>query len=181
RNPELCERVCGLARLLRGNAMVSMENISLWHERDISHSSAERIILPDSCLVLDYVLAIFTSVISGLRVNADRMRANLEITHGLVFSQRSLMALIDKGLSRQDAYKLIQKSAMSAWEEGKDFRQLLEADPAVQKLMTSREFDSIFDYSYYLHEVDHIFERAGLTGSEETMSGQTEKLAPRSY
>ena len=181
RNPELCERVCGLARLLRGNAMVSMENISLWHERDISHSSAERIILPDSCLVLDYVLAIFTSVISGLRVNSDRMRANLEITHGLVFSQRSLMALIDKGLSRQDAYKLIQKSAMSAWEEGKDFRQLLEADPAVQKLMTSREFDSIFDYSYYLHEVDHIFERAGLTGSEETMSGQTEKLAPRSY
>ncbi|MBN1857027.1 MAG: adenylosuccinate lyase, partial [Dehalococcoidia bacterium] len=181
RNPELCERVCGLARLLRGNAVTAMENISLWHERDISHSSAERIILPDSCLVLDYVLAIFTSVISGLRVNADRMRANLDITHGLIFSQRSLMTLIDKGMSRQDAYKLIQKNAMHAWEEGKDFRKLLEADPAVQQLVTNKEFDNVFDYSYYLHEIDHIFERAGLTESNEATTRTTERLAPRSY
>src|SRR4030066_155389 len=109
RNPELCERVCGLARLVRGYALTSMENITLWHERDISHSSNERITLPDSCLVLDYILHIFTSVMRGLQVYPENMRRNLEITQGLVFSQRVLIALINKGLSRQEAYKLVQR------------------------------------------------------------------------
>ncbi len=174
RNPELCERICGLARLVRANAMASMENISLWHERDISHSSVERIILPDSCLALDYVLAIFTSVVSGLRVDTERMRSNLEMTRGLVFSQRALMALIDKGMSRQEAYELIQRSAMRAWEGGQDFRKLLGADPAVTDLLNKKELDSLFDYSYYLREIDHIFERAGLAGEAPATNGTSE-------
>ncbi len=181
RNPELCERVCGLARLVRANAMASMENISLWHERDISHSSVERIILPDSCLAVDYVLAIFTSVIAGLVVDTERMRSNLDITRGLVFSQRVLMALIDKGMSRQEAYEVIQRSAMRAWQHGEDFRELLEADSEVTSRLTEKDLDGLFDYSYYLHEIDRIFERAGLTGKAGAISGNTETLAPRSY
>ncbi|MBE9506387.1 MAG: adenylosuccinate lyase [Chloroflexi bacterium] len=181
RNPELCERICGLARLVRANALASMENICLWHERDISHSSVERIILPDSCLVVDYVLAIFTSVVSGLRVDTERMRANLDITRGLVFSQRVLIALIDKGMSRQEAYEVIQRSAMRAWQDGQDFRELLEGDPSVATLLKRKDLDNLFDYSYYLREIDRIFERAGLTGKAGATGGRTEKLAPRSY
>ena len=181
RNPELCERICGLARLVRANALASMENICLWHERDISHSSVERIILPDSCLALDYVLAIFTSVVSGLRVDTERMRSNLEITRGLVFSQRVLMALIDKGMSRQEAYEVIQRSAMRAWQDGEDFRELLEADSEVTSRLTKKDLEGLFDYSYYLREIDRIFERAGLTGKAGATRGNTEKLAPRSY
>jgi adenylosuccinate lyase len=181
RNPELCERICGLARLVRANAMASMENISLWHERDISHSSVERIILPDSCLVVDYMLAIFTSVISGLSVDTAKMRSNLDLTRGLVFSQRALMALIDKGMSRQEAYELIQRSAMRAWRDGQDFRELLGADPEVTILLKKKDLDNLFDYSYYLREIDRIFKRAGLTGKAVATNGTTEKLAPRSY
>jgi len=163
RYPELCERVCGLARLVRGHALTAMENVALWHERDISHSSNERITLPDSCLVLDYILSIFTNVMRGLRVYPQRMRENVELTKGLVFSQRVLLALIDKGLSRQKAYDLVQRNAMKAWKERTDFLQLLEADSEVVASLSAAELESLFDYQYYLKHVDHIFERLGLT------------------
>jgi len=162
RNPELCERVCGLARLVRGHALTAMENVALWHERDISHSSNERITLPDSCLVLDYILSIFTNVMRGLRVYPQRMRENVELTKGLIFSQRVLLALIDKGLSRQKAYDLVQRNAMKAWKERTDFLQLLEADSEVVASLSAAELESLFDYQYYLKHVDHIFERQGL-------------------
>jgi len=131
RNPELCERICGLARLVRGYALTSMENIALWHERDISHSSTERIILPDSCLALDYCLALFTSVMRGLQIYPRRMKRNIGLTKGLIFSQRVMLALISKGLSRQKAYELVQRNAMKAWQGDKSFLNLLKADPEV--------------------------------------------------
>jgi adenylosuccinate lyase len=162
RNPELCERVCGLARLVRGHALTAMENVALWHERDISHSSNERIILPDSCLVLDYILSIFNKVMRGLRVYPQRMRENVELTKGLVFSQRVLLELIDKGLSRQKAYELVQRNAMKAWKERIDFLQLLKADREVMASLPASELESLFDYQYYLKHVDRIFERLGL-------------------
>ncbi|MCL0081636.1 adenylosuccinate lyase [Dehalococcoidia bacterium] len=161
RNPELCERVCGLARLIRGHALTSMENIALWHERDISHSSAERIILPDSCLALDYSLSIFTDVIKGLQVYPENMRRNLEITRGLIFSQRVLTALIEKGLSRQDAYQIVQRNAMKAWKERADFLDLLQADPGV--MLSKDELAGIFDYSFCLNNIDAVFQRLGLS------------------
>ena len=161
RNPELCERVCGLARLIRGHALTSMENIALWHERDISHSSTERIILPDSCLALDYSLSIFIYVIKGLQVYPENMRRNLEITRGLIFSQRVLTALIEKGLSRQDAYQIVQRNAMEAWKGRTDFLDLLQADPGVT--LSGDELAGIFDYGYYLKNIDAIFQRLGLS------------------
>ncbi len=167
RNPELCERICGLARLIRGHALTSMENIALWHERDISHSSAERIILPDSCLVLDYVLSLFTSVMSGLRVHAERMRQNLELTGGLIFSQRVLLALIEKGLGRQQAYELVQRNAMKAWEEGLELLPLLKEDGEVGAQLSPAELESLFDYGYYLRYVDEVFQRLGLAAGRE--------------
>lgn len=163
RNPELCERVCGLARLVRGYAMTSMENVALWHERDISHSSNERITLPDSCLVLDYILSIFTYVMKGLQVYPEHMKENLEITKGLIFSQRVLLALIDKGFTRQEAYKLVQRNSMKAWKERIDFLTLLKADDEVTARLPVSELQSIFDYGHYLKHVDEVFERLGLT------------------
>jgi len=159
RNPELCERVCGLARLIRGYALTCMENIALWHERDISHSSTERIILPDSCLALDYSLTIFTYVIKGLQVYPENMRRNLEITRGLIFSQRVLTALIEKGLSRQDAYRIVQRNAMKAWKERGDFLDPLQADPEVT--LSNDELAGLFDHSFYLKNIDAIFQRLG--------------------
>ena len=162
RNPELCERVCGLARLVRGHALTSMENIALWHERDISHSSTERIILPDSCLVLDYVLYIFTYIMKGLQVYPQRMKENLELTKGLVFSQRVMLALIEKGLSREEAYRLVQRNAMQAWKERVSFLDLLTGDPEVGKHLSKAELDGIFDYAYFIRHVDSIFARLEL-------------------
>ena len=162
RNPELCERVCGLARLVRGNAMTSLENIALWHERDISHSSNERIILPDSCLVVDYVLSIFTYIMKGLQVYPEHMKENLEVTRGLVFSQRVLTALIEKGLSRQEAYKMVQRNSMKAWKDRTSFLGLLQADPEVGRHLSQSELDGIFDYQVFLRHVDEVFERVGL-------------------
>ncbi|MFC2059028.1 adenylosuccinate lyase [Chloroflexota bacterium] len=162
RNPELCERICGLSRILRGNALASMENISLWHERDISHSSAERIILPDSCLALDYTMSLAIYVIKGLQVYPEHMKGNLEITKGLVFSQRVLIALIEKGLVRHEAYKLVQRNAMKAWKERTSFLQLLKKDSGVTAHISQQELDKLFDYGYYLKHVDEIFERVGL-------------------
>jgi adenylosuccinate lyase len=162
RNPELCERICGLSRLIRGYALTSLENITLWHERDISHSSTERVILPDSCLALDYMLSIFTSIIKGLKVYPDNMRHNIERTRGLIFSQRVLLALIDKGLTREEAYKMVQDNAMEAWQGKKSFLALLKMDKQITKCLTQDKLKSIFDYNYYLKYVDTVFERLGL-------------------
>ncbi|MGD0794860.1 MAG: adenylosuccinate lyase [Dehalococcoidales bacterium] len=166
RNPELTERICGLARLVRGFALTSLENIALWHERDISHSSNERIILPDSCLTLDYILALFTSVMRRLQVYPHRMKKNLELTRGLVFSQRVMLALIDKGLKRQEAYEIVQRNAMKAWKGRRSFQSLLKADAALAKILTPTELEALFDYQFYTQHVDDIFQRLGLTKSQ---------------
>ncbi|MFC1941091.1 adenylosuccinate lyase [Chloroflexota bacterium] len=182
RNPELCERICGLARLVRSFALTSMENIALWHERDISHSSTERIILPDSCLLLDYSLALFTSVMKGLQVYPQRMKRNMQLTKGLIFSQRVMLALVDKGLSRQKAYELVQRNAMKSWKGNKNFLILLKADPEVTASLPLGELESLFNHQYYLRYVDEIFQRLGLTEAQwKGKSGriETDGLAPR--
>jgi adenylosuccinate lyase len=179
RNPELCERICGLARLIRGHALTSMENIALWHERDISHSSTERITLPDSCLAVDYMLSIFTPVMKGLKVYPENMRSNLEITQGVIFSQRVLLALIDKGLSREEAYKMVQDNAMKAWEKKEGFLALLEADKRITTHLSKEELKSLFDYGYYLKYVDNVFERLGLSEMKQAERAGVESLAPR--
>jgi len=166
RNPELCERICGLARLVRGYAITSMENIALWHERDISHSSTERIILPDSCLVVDYSLALFTSVMRGLQVYPRKMKRDIELTKGLIFSQRVMLALIDKGLSRPKAYEMVQRNAMKAWKGNKNFLTLLKADPEVAAVLPHSELEPLFDEQYYLRYMDDIFARLGLTEAQ---------------
>jgi adenylosuccinate lyase len=162
RNPEKCERICGLARLFRGYATSAMENVALWHERDISHSSTERIILPDATILLDYMLDLFTFIVRGLQVYPERMRENVEASYGLAFSQRVLLALIDKGLTRQDAYKLVQRNAMRAWEERTPFLDLLCDDPDVMSRISRDEIASLFDYNFYLKHVDDSFRRIAL-------------------
>ena len=162
RNPELCERICGQARLMRGFTMTALENIALWGERDISHSSTERIILPDACTLLDYMLDIFNKVMRGLQIYPERMRENVEITKGLVFSQRVLIALIEGGMSRQEAYKIVQDTAMRAWRERSDFRELLRSKPEVTGRLSQDDMESLFDYGYYTRHVDGVFSRLGL-------------------
>jgi len=162
RNPEKCERVCGLARVVRGYAVTSLENVALWHERDLTDSAPERIILPDSCLLLDYILDLFTYVMRGLQVYPERMRENLELTQGLVFTSRALVALVNKGLSREKAYKLIQACSMRAWKERVPLRGLLEGDAEVSSRLSAAELDEIFDYSVYTKYVDHSFKRVNL-------------------
>jgi len=181
RNPELCERVSGLARLVRGFAMTSMENITLWHERDISHSSTERVIIPGACLLVDYCLDLFTSIMKGLDVFPRRMKKNLELTKGLIFSQRVMLALIEKGLSRPKAYELVQRNAMKAWKGGRNFLTLLKADPEVTSVLPVAELEPIFDYKYYLAHIDEVFQRLGLTKSQwKTASvSETGDLSPR--
>ncbi len=161
RNPELCERVCGISRLMRGYSVTAMENVALWHERDISHSSTERITLPDSCLILDYALDTFTCIVKGLQVYPENMKRNLEVTQGLVFSQRVMLALIEKGLSRQQAYKMVQRNAMTAWKEKKKFLGLLEADVEVTEKLNRDELRNLFDYSFFTRYVDDSFKRLG--------------------
>ena len=162
RNPELAERICGLARLIRGHSVTALENVALWGERDISHSSAERIILPDSCLALDYILSIFTRIVRDLRVFPDRMWANVESSRGLIFSQQTLLALVDRGVAREEAYKIVQRNAMRAWDENGDFRDLLKADDEALAYLSTGEMEQIFDYSYYTRYVDDTFQRIGL-------------------
>jgi adenylosuccinate lyase len=166
RNPELTERICGLARLVRGYAVTSLENIALWHERDISHSSNERIILPDACLALDYILTLFTAVIKKLQIYPERMKKNLELTRGLVFSQRVMLSLIEKGLSRQKAYEIVQRNAMKAWKGRRNFLTLLKVDAELNGVLPAKELEPLFDYQYYLQHVDEIFQRLGLTKSQ---------------
>jgi adenylosuccinate lyase len=162
RNPITCERVAGLSRVLRGNALASMENVSLWHERDITHSSVERIIVPDSCILLDYMAALMTDVLDRLIVYPEHMRENLDRTHGLIFSQAVLLALTNKGMKREDAYRLVQTAAMEVWRSGKDFRATLEAVPEVSGLLSAGELVGIFDLDKSIRNVDEIFQRAGL-------------------
>ncbi|MCH7699634.1 MAG: adenylosuccinate lyase [Chloroflexi bacterium] len=162
RNPEKLERICGMARLLRGYTVTALENIALWHERDISHSSAERVILPDACLALDYMLDLFTFVMRGLLVYPDRMRENMDASYGLPFSQRVMLALIETGLSRQDAYKIVQRNAMVSWQERRAFREVLDGDSDVTSRLKPGQIDELFDYAYYTKYVDDSFRRLGL-------------------
>jgi adenylosuccinate lyase len=162
RNPVICERICGLSRILRGNALAAMENVALWHERDISHSSTERVIIPDSTIALDYMLNKFIEVIAGLNVYPDNMLANLVRTHGLIFSQRVLLGLMDKGLARTKAYTIVQKNAMKTWKDGTDFKNNLLNDKEVLRHLSKKELDKIFDLDYYLRNVNKIFRKVGL-------------------
>jgi adenylosuccinate lyase len=164
RNPIVCERICGLARVLRANALVGLENVALWHERDISHSSAERVVLPDSTIALDYMLDRTRWLIDGLEVDPRRMLRNLEASHGLVFSGRALLRLVDAGLSREDAYAVVQRNALRAWDEAAPLRALLESDPGAAALTPSM-LDEIFDLESFLTHVDEVFDRT-LTTSE---------------
>jgi adenylosuccinate lyase len=157
RNPVVAERICGLARVVRAGSTVGLENVALWHERDISHSSAERVVIPDAFLALDYMLDRFAWLADGLVVDAARMRANLDASHGLVFSQRVLLALVESGLTRDDAYRLVQRNALRAWDEGLDLRGLLEADPDV--LLAPEALDRAFDLGDALKHTDVILDR----------------------
>ena len=159
RNPVLSENISGLSRLLRGYAVTAMENVALWHERDISHSSAERVIGPDATIVLDFALDRFRGLMDKLLVYPERMRKNLDRTRGLLFSQRVLLALAAKGLSRESAYSVVQKAAMKAWSDEKDFSTLLWKDREVRARLRRKEFDDLFDIRYYLRNVDAIFDR----------------------
>ncbi|MEW5946979.1 MAG: adenylosuccinate lyase [bacterium] len=161
RNPILCERICGLARILRANALVSLENVALWHERDISHSSAERVIFPDSCITLHYMLAKTSSLIENLIVYPEKMRSNLELTRGLVFSQRVLLALTEKNVPRDKAYRLVQRNAMNAWNAHAHFLDLLLADREIRGILSEKEIKECFDLARYLRHVDDIFKRFG--------------------
>jgi adenylosuccinate lyase len=157
RNPVVAERICGLARVVRAAAVVGLENVALWHERDISHSSAERVVLPDAFLALDYMLDRFAWLVGGLVVDAERMRANLDSSHGLVFSQRVLSALVARGHERDEAYRLVQRSAARAWDEGADFRALIEADPDID--LDASALGEVFDLAEALRHIDVLFER----------------------
>jgi adenylosuccinate lyase len=156
RNPKVAERLCGLARVVRANALVGLENVPLWHERDISHSSAERVVIPDSFLALDYMLDRFAWIVEGLVVRPDRMRRNLDASHGLAFSHRLLLALVDSGLARDEAYRLVQAHAMQAWEAEQSFKDLVSADPAVASRV---DLDAVFDLEASVRHVDTIFDR----------------------
>ncbi len=163
RNPVSCEQVCGLARVVRTNSLAALENVALWHERDISHSSVERIVLPDSTCLVDYMLHQMTRIIEGLEVYPQRMKENMERSFGLMFSQRVLLTLAEKGLPRQQAYELVQRNAMRAWKERVAFRDLLAADREVMGRLTPAELDGCFDPAWYLRNVDAIYRRAGLS------------------
>ncbi|WP_066637180.1 adenylosuccinate lyase [Desulfolucanica intricata] len=162
RNPIVTERISGMARLVRGNALAAMENVTLWHERDISHSSVERVIIPDSTTTVDYMLHKFINIMENLLVYPENMLRNLERTHGLIFSQRVLLALVDKGLSRERAYELVQRNAMPSWRTGEPFQELLNKDEEITSVMTKEEIAELFDYQYHLQKIDEIYSRFGL-------------------
>jgi adenylosuccinate lyase len=159
RNPVGCEQVTGLARVVRANALAALENVALWHERDISHSSVERVIVPDSFLALDHMLRRMTDIVKGMAVHADRMRRNLDSTRGLVFSGQLLLELTARGLRREDAYRIVQGHAMAAWAEEGDFRARVSADPEVQAVLKPAEIDEVFRLERYLVHVDAVFAR----------------------
>jgi adenylosuccinate lyase len=160
RNPIICERITGLARVLRGYALTSMETVCLWHERDLTNSSAERIVFADTCIVLDYMIAKFTQVLENINVYPENMLKNINLTGGLIFSQKIMLKIIEKGLSREDAYRIVQDNAMKSWSEGCDFKTLLSEDKRVMKTLSSKELESCFDIKYYLRNVETIIKKA---------------------
>jgi len=162
RNPVRCERISGLARVVRANAMASLENITLWHERDISHSSVERIIIPDSTTLVDYMLNEMIDIIDKLVIYPERMLKNLNLTNGLIFSQKVLLALVEKGLTREKAYELVQRNAMKSWRTGENFAELLKSDPDVAEYLNDGEIEKIFDYKSVLEKIDFIFDKIGI-------------------
>jgi len=159
RNPVGCENLSGLARVVRSNAMAALENIALWHERDISHSSVERVIIPDSTILVDYMLNRLKGILKDMHVYPDRMKSNMDRSYGLYNSQRVMLALTEKGLTREDAYAMVQKNAMESWKEGVSFMKLLQKDSDITKYLSHREIEEIFDLRYYLRNVDYIFGR----------------------
>jgi adenylosuccinate lyase len=162
RNPITCERIAGLSRVLRGNALAALENVALWHERDITHSSVERVVIPDSCILLDYMLSLAIEVVDRLVVYPENMMLNLERTRGLTFSQAVLLALAKKGMKREDAYRLVQSVAMEAWNTGKEFKELLQSNDEISSYLDRKEIDEVFDLEKSIQHVDHIFRRVGL-------------------
>ncbi|MDK2985958.1 MAG: adenylosuccinate lyase [Clostridia bacterium] len=162
KNPIISERVCGLARVVRGNAVAAMENVALWHERDLTHSSAERVIIPDSTILVYYMLTKFINVMKNLVVKPDNMKRNLERTLGLVFSQRVMLALVEKGVLRETAYAWVQRNALEAWQSGVHFKELVLKDSDIMSQLNEEEVDELFDYSYHLRHIDYIFKRIGL-------------------
>src|SRR5579884_266521 len=159
RNPKVAERICGLARVVRAASLVGLEDVTLWHERDISHSSAERVVVPDAFIALDYMLDRFTWIVDGLVVYPERMRRNIEASHGLVFSHRLLLALVESGLDRADAYRLVQRRAMQAWDEERDFRELVSGDPEIAAALDAAALERVFDLAATVANVDVVFER----------------------
>lgn len=162
RNPITSERIAGLSRILRGNAIAAMENIALWHERDITHSSVERVIFPDSTILLDYMLTTMTEVLKNLKVHKHKMLHNLNLSRGMVFSQVLLLRLIEKGLTREKAYKIVQDCAKKVWDEGLHFREAVMDDPQIRSFLNPNEIDRVFDYDYHTKHVNHIFKRVGI-------------------
>ncbi len=159
RNPIISERICGMARVIRANSLVGLENVALWHERDISHSSAERVVLPDSSIALDYILHKATNLIGGLVVHPERMLQNLQLTKGLVFSGQLLLALTQKGVSREQAYEWVQRNAMKVWDENGNFQELLNSDAEISAHLSTEEIEKVFNLDTYLRNVDVIFKR----------------------
>lgn len=162
RNPITCERIAGLSRVLRGNALAAMENVALWHERDITHSSVERVVVPDSCILLDYMLGLLTEVLDKLLVYPETMLKNLQRTHGLIFSQSVLLAMTKKGMKREDAYRVVQAAAMEVWQNGREFRDLLAESDEVREHLNAAELNELFDLGKSIKNVDYIFQRVGL-------------------
>jgi len=162
KNPITCERLSGLARVLRGNALATLENIALWHERDISHSSVERIVIPDSVILLDYILYKFNDIVKNIRVNKDNINKNLSLTNGLIYSQKVLLKLIDKKMKREDAYKIVQDSAMESWEKKISFYDLLIKNKEVNKYISDEELNKIFNYDNLRKKVDYIYKNLGI-------------------
>jgi adenylosuccinate lyase len=162
RNPITCERIAGLSRVLRGNALAAMENVALWHERDITHSSVERVVVPDSCILLDYMLSLMTDVLDRLLVYPENMQKNLDRTRGLIFSQSVLLALTRKGMKREDAYRVVQSAAMDVWQSGKDFKELLQSSAEVGSVLSGAEIEEMFDVQKSTKHVDFVFHRVGL-------------------
>jgi adenylosuccinate lyase len=162
RNPIISERICGIARVIRTNSIVGLENVALWHERDISHSSAERVVLPDSSTALDYILQKAIGLIDGLVVYPERMLENLNATKGLIFSGQLLLALTNTGLSRETAYDYVQRNAMRVWDENRDFRELVKADDDIKTQLSAEEIDRVFSLDHYLRNIDAIYKRVGI-------------------
>ena len=163
RNPMMSERVAGLSRVIRGNALAALENVALWHERDLTHSSVERIIIPDSCVLLDYMLEKFCAIVAGLVVYEDNMKENIDRTRGLIFSQELMLTLVNKGMLREEAYRLVQGHAMRSWENKLDYKQLILQDKEIMSFITWSEIEVIFNLKIYTSHVDYIFERCGLS------------------